>query len=155
MENITVQIEHDASLENIEIVIRLPKNDEETNELYRKISSIVQQSKLKVTDNKGCECFLSKNDILSISTENRHIRIIANDGVYTTKQTLTNLEKQLNEKHFIRISRYEIINSDKIIKFDFTVGGTLRIELEGGMETWASRRYIPMIKKHLSSEEDK
>lgn len=60
MKNITVHIEHDTSLENIEIVIRSPENDEEINELYRKISSIVQQSKLKVTDNKGCECFFKQ-----------------------------------------------------------------------------------------------
>ena len=38
-------------------------------------------------------------------------------------------------------------------KYDFTIGGTLRIEFSNGMETWASRRYIPLIRQRLSGEE--
>ena len=58
----------------------------------------------------------------------------------------------MSEK-FLRVSRFEIINLDMVRKYDFTLGGTLRIELENGMETWASRRYIPLIKERLSREE--
>ena len=54
---------------------------------------------------------------------------------------------------FLRVSRFEIIDLKKVRKYDFTLSGTLRIEFENGMETWASRRYIPLIRKRLSGEE--
>ena len=54
---------------------------------------------------------------------------------------------------FLRVSRFEIIDLKKVRKYDFTLGGTLRIEFDNGMETWASRRYIPLIKERLTKEE--
>ena len=65
------------------------------------------------------------------------------------RQSLHDFEKKLDADNYVGISRYEIINLDKVRKFDFTLGGTLRLELAGGMETWASRRNIPLIRKKL------
>ena len=62
------------------------------------------------------------------------------------------LEDILDKQRFVRISRYEIVNLEKILKYDFTVAGTLRIELTGGMETWASRRCIPAIRRRLTGK---
>ena len=73
-------------------------------------------------------------------------------GIYTAKQSLQSLEKLLG-RSFLRISRFELINLQKVRKYDFTIMGTLRVEFEGGMETWASRRYIPLIRARLSGEE--
>ena len=56
-------------------------------------------------------------------------------------------------RSFLRVSRFEIINLKKVRKYDFTLVGTLRVEFDNGMETWASRRYIPLIKERLSGEE--
>lgn len=66
------------------------------------------------------------------------MRIVSVSGVFTAKQTLQTFE-QLLGKQFLRISRFEIINLRKVRKYDFTIIGTLRIEFENGMETWASR----------------
>ena len=56
-------------------------------------------------------------------------------------------------RSFLRVSRFEIVNLKMVRKYDFTLAGTLRIEFENGMETWASRRYIPIIKERLTREE--
>ena len=66
---------------------------------------------------------------------------------------MNEIEKKLTDKRFVRISRYEIVNLDKIIKYNFTLGGTLRLEFSSGMETWASRRNIPIIRKKLTERE--
>ena len=65
---------------------------------------------------------------------------------------MQNMEKLLSDM-FLRVSRFEIVNLARVSKYDFTVVGTLRIEFENGTETWASRRYIPLIKERLSGEE--
>jgi DNA-binding LytR/AlgR family response regulator len=63
--------------------------------------------------------------------------------------TLQDIEKALNPNMFLRVSRYDIVNLKKVQRFDFSVSGTLRIELEGGQEAWASRRFIPVVKERL------
>ena len=63
------------------------------------------------------------------------------------------LKSALDAQRFVRISRYELVNLDMVRKFDFTLGGTLRLELAGGMETWASRRCIPAIRARLKGKE--
>lgn len=55
----------------------------------------------------------------------------------------------LNPSMFLRVSRYDIVNLQKVERFDFSVTGTLRIELADGQETWASRRFVPAVKERL------
>ncbi len=76
----------------------------------------------------------------------------AHGGVYRTKQSLQSIEEQLSRR-FLRVSRFELINLSMVRRYDFTIVGTLHIEFDNGMETWASRRYIPLIKERLSEEE--
>ena len=82
------------------------------------------------------------------------MRIITGDGSWYTRQTLQSLENMLDKNHFLRISRFEIVNLNKVLRYDFTLAGTLRLELAGGIETWASRRCIPAIRKRLLGRED-
>ena len=80
------------------------------------------------------------------------MQIVAVHGKYRAKQSLQRIEELLSGQ-FLRVSRFEIINLKMVRKYDFTLMGTLRIEFDNGMETWASRRYIPLIKEKLSREE--
>ena len=50
------------------------------------------------------------------------------------------------------IKKFQIVNLAKVRRYDFTVAGTLRLELAGGMETWASRRCIPEIRRRLKGK---
>lgn len=82
------------------------------------------------------------------------MRIVTDDGESCTlRQPLQSIENALDGVKFVRISRYEIVNLDKIQKCDFTLNGTLRLELTGGIETWVSRRSIPSIRRRLSGRE--
>ena len=62
------------------------------------------------------------------------------------------LEEVLDKRRFIRISRFEIINLERVQRYDFTINGTLKIVMENGMQTWASRRYIPAIRRYLKEK---
>ncbi len=68
--------------------------------------------------------------------------------------TLTVLDGRGNLK---TLAESEIIlasvdgKSVRILTAD-TISGTLRLELEGGMETWASRRCIPEIRRRLKGK---
>ena len=152
MKKINVRFERDKTLDGIDIVIRASEQDSEVDSLIAQLSQNTPQ-KLTVHDRSGCTCVIDGGDIVTVTADGKQVRVITVNGVYSAKQTLQNVEELLAGGAFLRISRFELVNLMKIRKYDFTIGGTLRIEFEGGMETWASRRYIPLIKEKLTREE--
>ena len=152
MKKINIRFEQDKTLNGIDVVIRASEKDNAVDLLMSRLSQNTPQ-KLTVLDRSGCPCIINETDILTVTSDGKKVRVMTGQGVYNAKQTLQNVEGLLNSRLFLRISRFEIVNLMKIRKYDFTIGGTLRIEFEGGMETWASRRYIPLIREKLSKEE--
>jgi DNA-binding LytR/AlgR family response regulator len=108
---------------------------------------------LTVSDVGGSIVSLPEERIIILSADKKRLRIRADDGLYWLKTSLQDAEHILNPSWFLRISRYEIINLHKVRQFDFSVSGTLRIEMEDGAEAWASRRFIPIIKKRLQRKD--
>lgn len=151
MKKINVRFEKDETADNIDIVIRADEKDDQVLALIEKLS-LIEPVKLTVADRDNCSCVISEDEIVIVSADGKNVRLTAISGIYRAKQSLQSLEKLLSRK-FLRVSRFELINLSMVSKYDFTIGGTLRIEFINGMETWASRRYIPLIKKRLSGEE--
>ena len=147
-QRITVSFEEDPAAEGIEVRIRAKERGEDADALIASISGLSQEL-ITVIDPDGAFVSIPPFDIVSVSVDGKVLRIVTEEGRYTVRQTLQSLESRLEPQGFVRISRYELVNLDKVIKFDFTLGGTLRLELAGGMETWASRRNIPAIRKKL------
>ena len=151
MKKINVRFERDSSQKDIEVVIRADRQDEQVNAL---IEGLTHHSSEKITvlDRDNCPCVIAEDEIVFVSADGKNVRVTATSGIYRAKQSLQSMEEMLSRK-FLRVSRFELINLGKVRKYDFTIGGTLRIEFENGMETWASRRYIPLIRERLSGEE--
>lgn len=147
-----IRFERDPSLSQIEVVIRAPELDETVNELMERISGQPPDT-LMAFDGYGKVCAVKVKTIISAAMEGRIVSLFTTDGQWFTRQTLQSLEKSLGARRFVRISRFEIVNLDHVLQYDFSTAGTLRIELTGGMETWASRRCIPMIRSMLKGKE--
>ena len=152
MKKINIRFEQDKSLDEIDIIIRASERDRDIESLIGQLSHNMPQS-LTVLDKNDCPCVIDESEIVTVTANGKHVRVMTTIGVFTAKQTLQSVEGILSSRLFLRISRFEIVNLAKIRKYDFTIYGTLRIEFEGGMETWASRRYIPLIKEKLTQEE--
>ena len=151
MKKINVRFEQDKKTDCIDIVIRADKRDNQINAL---IESLTHKKSVKLTayDKDNCLSVIEEADIVCISSDGKKANIITLNGKYRTKQSLQNVEELLST-NFLRVSRFEIINLKMVKKYDFTFGGTLRIEFQNGMEAWASRRYIPLIKEKIAKEE--
>lgn len=151
MKKISVRYECDTSINDIEVVILADRQDEQVNTLIETLTNR-KPEKLTVLDSNNCTCVVKEDEIVSVSADGKNVRVITTNGIYRAKQSLQSMEEMLSRK-IIRVSRFELINLSKVRKYDFTIGGTLRIEFNNGMETWASRRYIPLIRERLSGEE--
>ena len=151
-DKIKIVFEEDPAVCGIDVVIRARCRDGEVDALIDRVTGRLPDA-LTAADEDGSLCKINYGDIVSVSVCGKIVQIVTENGRFTARQPLQSFEDKPEMSRFIRISRYEIINLDKVIRFDFTLAGTLRIELAGGMETWASRRNIPMIRKKLTERE--
>lgn len=152
MREIRARFERDEALEHIDVLVRAPERDAAVNALLERISGETPCI-LTAAGTDGALCKLAADDVVMISVTGKQTHLVTEDATYTLRQPLQSVEEMLDARRFIRISRYELVNLDKIRKYDFTLAGTLRLELAGGMETWASRRCIPAIRARLNGKE--
>ena len=152
MKEVQIRFEASPALDRIEVLIRAPEEDAQVDAIRRRLAELAPEA-ITVCDGGELQRRISLEDVVSVSVSGKLINIVTEDGSYCTRQSLRNLEPLLEGRRFVRISRYEIVNLDKVLRFDFTLAGTLRLELVGGMETWASRRCIPQIRRLLSGKE--
>ncbi len=93
--------------------------------------------------------FVSQRDIVRVHTEGRKTVIQTEENIFTVKRTLAGLEDVLNPTRFLRISQSEIINLYKVKSFDFNLAGTIGVEFDCGIKSWASRSRVKQIKMLL------
>jgi DNA-binding LytR/AlgR family response regulator len=152
MRKLNIRFQRDPELEEIDVLIRAPERDGEVEALIRRVSGKPPEG-LTVTGADGALVRLMPEKILLVTMQGNTARIATETAVYTLRQTLQSIEQTLSDRDFLRISRSELINMNKIEKYDFTVKGELRLELTGGIETWAARRCIPAIRARLYGKE--
>ena len=147
MKRLDVSFEKDPSLDRVEVIFRAPELDEEVRALMDRLAE--EPSAITVFSENGVVRVLAAGEVVSASTVGRLVQVVTEEGVWFTRRTLQSLEEALNGSQLIRVSRFELVNLDKVLRYDFTAAGTLRLVMAGGMETWASRRCIPDIRKRL------
>lgn len=120
---------------------------EEINNLIQRISEkdpqIISGSK------NGKLEVLDKDDLFRIYASGGRVFAITENGKYTLRFRLYEIEGKLNPSQFVRISKSEIINLKKVKNFDLSFTGTICVELTNGMTTYVSRRYVSKIKRIL------
>ena len=149
MKRINVTFVPDPGTEQIDVTVRAPGLDGEVEALIRRIEG--RRDVIAVTDSDGAQQIIETGELVSVSVHGKHLLFVTENERFLSRQSLQNIEEELDDR-FVRISRYELVNIEKVRKFDFTLSGTLRLELTGGMETWASRRCRPLIRKRLKGE---
>ena len=151
MKKLKLRFEQDKTLDEIEIVVRASEKDAQVAALLESLSKD-EPVKLTVLDSDNRACVIDEKNIVFVAAEGKLVRVVTAEGIFKAKQSLQSIEAHLS-RSFLRVSRFEVINLKKVRKYDFTLVGTLRVEFDNGMETWASRRYIPLIRERLSGEE--
>ena len=97
---------------------------------------------------EGSVTKLRKDSIIRIYAKDKRVYADTFDSTYLIKAPLYQLEEELPD-NFVRISNSEIVNSDRIIRMDLNLIGTIRIHMEGNIESFVSRRYVSKVKKVL------
>ncbi|MBQ5769198.1 MAG: LytTR family transcriptional regulator, partial [Clostridiales bacterium] len=100
----------------------------------------------------GNKRMIRRAEILSAYSEGQRVIVLTGDGRYVVQKKLYELETELGEANFIRISKSEIVNIHKIKSLDLSITGTIRLVMKTGYETYVSRRNVSKIKEKLTKE---
>ena len=104
------------------------------------------------TDENGNKRMIRRAEILSAFSEGQRVIVLTGDGRYVVQKKLYELEQDLGDTNFIRISKSEIVNIRKIRSLDLSITGTIRLVMKTGYETYVSRRNVAKIKEKLTKE---
>lgn len=143
-----VEVQIDPALDQPVIVLRAPMPTAEVEELARRLrAEAVPQPFTVYTQREAVR--VSRPIVLRFYAEDKGVFCQTAQGVYTVRQRLYELEKQLAALQFARISHSEIVNLRQVTALDLGLTGTIRMTLKGGTACYVSRRYVKKIKEVL------
>lgn len=142
-----VTLEIDARYAEPQIKICAAREDEQVRQLYHRVRQAVD-AKLAVYQGREM-VFVPWTDIVRIYAQDKRVYCATQEQNYLVHQRLYELEQELDMTQFIRISNSEMVNMNKILRLDASLTGTIRMQLQGGVQTYVSRRYVTKIKKAL------
>ena len=88
-------------------------------------------------------------EIVRIYGESQRVYCETKAGRFLLRERLYELEARLDPRLFVRISNSEIVNSRRILRLDASLTGTLCLHMQNGAKAYASRRYVPGLRKHF------
>ena len=133
---------------NTEVHICKNTFDDEVRNLIDGISQLVNSELVAHAENGDRE-ILSRMDVVRFYADNQKVVADVSGKKYTIPKKLYELELELDEHIFFRISKSEIINLKKIQKLDMSFTGTIRIIMKDNSESFTSRRNVVKLKKIL------
>lgn len=142
-----IELKIDSSCNEPRIIIVTDSMTEEIKGIVDKLSESIPQVISGIKDKK-LEV-LEQSNIIRIYANSGKIFAITDNGEYTLRLRLYEIENKLNSNQFVRISNSEIINLKKVNNFDLSFTGTICVKLSNGETTYVSRRYVSKIKKIL------
>ncbi len=137
-----------------EILLRLHQITPQIAAFLEKIQSKDYQILASSKDNRFL--WLKKEDIYYFDSVDDKVFLYAKKEVYSVKKKLYELEEELPSS-FLRSSKAQIVNLDKIERFAPAFSGRFQAWLDNGEKIIISRQYVPELKKKLglSKEEEK
>lgn len=142
-----VEIKIDSSYVEPKVIVITASITEKVNNIVKKLSEDNPQIISGV--NGDTVEILERSELIRIYADSGKTVAVTDKGEYIVRRRLYELEELLDNDFFVRISNSEIINLKKVNHFDMSFTGTICVKLSNGTVTYASRRYVPKIKKIL------
>ncbi len=133
--------------EKLQVVIKCRQIDDEIMRLKYHIEMFDKKLQAK-KDNEWC--FVNLPDVLYFESVDNRIFLYTEDDVMEVKQRLYELEIILSDKDFMRISKSQIININKVKSLRPEINRTILATMCNGEQLSISRKYVPAIRGLLS-----
>ncbi len=137
-------IEHEKELQ---VVIQCRQIDEQVNRLKSHIEMFDNRLQAK---QGGETCLVKVEDVLYFETVDNRMFLYTEDSVLEIKQRLYELELMLPHEDFIRISKSQIVNINKIRSLKPEINRTILATMCNGELLYISRKYVKAFKSLLA-----
>lgn len=115
-----------------------------------KILATLRMMNHQLTVRKNDEIYLLDiADVIYIESVDRKCFIYTADEIYESNFRLYELEQQLEEYGFVRVSKSFLIHLQKIHSLKADIDRKIRITMSNGEQIMASRQYADELKKRL------
>ena len=88
-------------------------------------------------------------DLILADIDKNLLTIYTVDGIYKTKETLTNFQNRINRRNFIQISRHSVINIDHLESLSDSFSGNMMAKMTRGLKSSVSRKYVKSLMDYL------
>lgn len=120
----------------------------EIDSLMKDLDNFVNKGLCGIAPN-GDKIMLTAKDICRFFASDAKVFAQTENAQYVIPMKLYEIEKELDETIFLRISKSEIINLKMIRQVDMSIMGTIRVCLRGNIDTYTSRRNVSRLKRAL------
>ena len=133
--------------ETLQVVINCRQIDDEVMRLKCHIELFDKKLQAK-KDNELY--FINSFDVLYFESVDNRTFLYTEDDVLEVRQRLYELEVILSDKDFIRISKSQIVNINKIKSLKPELNRTILATMCNGEQLYISRKYVQAIRNMLS-----
>lgn len=145
---VKIKLDLNEKYEDTEVLIKSPEMTDEVKMIVNFLEKKdVMEHFTGIKDDRFS--IIKPSDIFRLWARKGKVFAETQDSVFEIKLRLYEVEERLSYLSFVRISKSEIINMDKIDYFESDFAGTLVIVLKNHNKSYVSRRYTKIIKERL------
>jgi len=145
-----LKLEQDKTQNDIEILIKYPLENKTIDDIVSFLEAFDTQ----------IECYSKNNikkvnasDIYYIESKDKMAVVFCEKENYQANFRLYQLYEKLSDKGFVQISKYCILNINKVDKFKPLINSRMEAVLTNGARVYINRNYLANIKRKFQNDE--
>lgn len=135
--------------EELTVTVEYPEQSSQVSRIIQKLKS---EEKTLVVNENGRNYKVLIPDIFYIESVDKRTFIYTKDMVYRSEKRLYQLESELKDYDFVKVSRTCLVNLNELMRIKALANSRLEAELTNGEKVIVSRTYIPLIKRKVFQE---
>lgn len=141
-----INLDIDGRYDDTEVIIRAPH----LNNDIERIVAMMRMIDMQIAVRKEGETILLETDkILYVEAVDRKTFVYTSSETYESELKLYELEQELVQRDFLRISKQSIVNLRKIKSLKADINRKIRITLANGEQIVVSRMYSDDLRRKL------
>ena len=141
-----INLDIDGKYDDTEVIIRAPHLN---NDIERMVA-MMRMIDMQIAVRRDGETILLETDkILYVEAVDRKTFVYTSSDTYESELKLYELEQELVQRDFLRISKQSIVNLRKIKSLKTDVNRKIRITLTNGEQIVVSRMYSDELRRKL------
>jgi len=144
-----LKLEQDVRQNDIEIIIKYPTENKIIDDIVTFLRTFDEQIECNSKNNIKK---VNVSDIYYIESKDKMAVVFCEKEGYQTNFRLYQLYEKLSDKGFVQVSKYCVLNINKLEKFKPLINSRMEAILTNGARIYINRNYLANIKKRFQND---